>query len=239
MSAAERFDGFPALARSTAIPNLFFAAVLPALEEPGALLAFLWASRLIQEQRGDARFVTAEQVWAEPGAAASFDALGGGRSGLDAGLRACRDARALLSLEIASPEGVVAIYFVNNAAARRAIARARAGDLELRPEAAVLPGYEAPARPGIFRLYEDHIGTITPLMGERLMEAEATYPEDWIEDAFREAAELNARSWRYIERILANWAEEGRPHETSGRDSFQGAQQRFFGDTPGHIARYR
>ena len=239
MTRSSAFDGFPALTKGTAIPNLFFAAVLPKLRAPGDLLAFLWASRLIQEQRGEARFVTADQLWAEPGAAESFEAIGGGRAGLDAGLDACAEAGVLLSLELAGPAGPVAVYFVHNAAARRAIARARSGDLELRPQSAVMPARSESQRPGIFRLYEEQIGTITPLVGERLMEAEATYPEDWIEDAFREAAELNARSWRYVERILMNWAEEGRPHETAGRDSFEGAQQRFFGDAPGHIARYR
>ena len=239
MTRGATFEGFPALAKGTAIPNLFFAAVLPALRAPGDLLAFLWASRLIQEQRGEARFATADQIWAEPGAAQSFESMGGGRDGLDAGLNACTEAGALLSLELVGPAGPVAVYFVHNAAARRAIARARSGELELRPQSAVAPATAEQSRPGIFRLYEQQIGTIPPLVGERLMEAEATYPEDWIEDAFREAAELNARSWRYVERILMNWAEEGRPHETAGRDSFEGAQQRFFGDPPGHVARYR
>ena len=239
MSRSSRFDGFPALAKGTAIPNLFFASMLPKLGAPGDVLAFLWASRLIQEQRGEARFVTSGHIWAEPGAAESFETMGGGRAGLDAGLDACVEAGALLSLELAGAEGPATIYFVHNAAARRAIARARSGELELRPVSAVMPDRSESERPGIFRLYEEQIGTITPLVGERLIEAEATYPEDWIEDAFREAAELNARSWRYIERILMNWAEEGRPHETAGRDSFEGAQQRFFGDAPGHVARYR
>ena len=239
MSRRGEFDGFPALARGTVIPNLFFAAILPQLQSPAALLAFLWVSRLVQEQHGEARFVTADQLRAEPGAAESFEALGGGSDALDTGLAECTGTRALLALEITGAAGTAMAYFVNNAAARRAIARVRAGELELRAESVALPDRRESERPGIFRLYEEQIGTITPLVGERLIEAEDTYPADWIEDAFREAAELNARSWRYIERILVRWAEEGRPHETPGRDPFQSPQQRFFGDTPGHIARYR
>ena len=47
------------------------------------------------------------------------------------------------------------------------------------------------------------------MVGERLLEAEETYPAEWIEDAFREAAELNVRNWRYIERILATLGRGG------------------------------
>ena len=65
-------------------------------------------------------------------------------------------------------------------------------------------------RPNIFVLYEQNIGPLTPLLAEELMEAEDTYPAAWIEDAFREAVELNKRSWRYIQRILERWAAEGK-----------------------------
>ena len=36
------------------------------MREPGDLLAFLWVARLVQDQQGDARFVTADQIWAAP-----------------------------------------------------------------------------------------------------------------------------------------------------------------------------
>ncbi|WP_343388310.1 DnaD domain protein [Candidatus Amarobacter glycogenicus] len=67
------------------------------------------------------------------------------------------------------------------------------------------------------------------MVGDRLVEAEDLYPAEWIEDAFREAAELNARNWRYIEKILGNWAEEGRPNETPGRDSLEDRKRRYLG----------
>ena len=70
------FTGFPSVGRGISVPNLFFTAILPRMESGGELLAFLWVSRLVQEQRGEARFVTADQVWAEPGAAESFRGFG-------------------------------------------------------------------------------------------------------------------------------------------------------------------
>ena len=57
-------------------------------------------------------------------------------------------------------------------------------------------------RPNIFRLYEENIGPLTPLIAEMLRDAEKTYPADWIEEAFKIAVENNVRRWRYIEAIL-------------------------------------
>ena len=227
--SAAPFGGFPGIAKATAIPNSFFSVVLPEMRAPGELLAFLWVARLVQDQRGEARFVTAEGVWAAPGAAAAFAALASGPEALERGLQACVELGALLSLELAGAGRCEAIYFVNNPASRRAIVRARAGELELRP---ATTAFEPPRerRPGIFRLYEEHVGTITPMVGERLLSAAERFPQHWIEEAFREAAELNARNWRYIERILERWAEEGRGHEAPGRDSAESRRRRFLGE---------
>src|SRR5687768_12157540 len=70
-------------------------------------------------------------------------------------------------------------------------------------------------RPNIYALYEQNIGLLTPLLAEKLQDAEGRYPNDWIEAAFDEAVTNNKRSWRYIERILERWAAEGK---NSGQD---------------------
>ena len=62
----------------------------------------------------------------------------------------------------------------------------------------------------IFSLYENNIGTLNPLITEELKYAQQRYPDDWINEAFREAVKNNARSWRYIESILENWQVNGR-----------------------------
>ncbi len=67
-----------------------------------------------------------------------------------------------------------------------------------------------PERPTVFRLYEQNIGILTPLIAERLVDALETYPSEWIADAIGEAVSYNRRSWRYINRILENWAVAGR-----------------------------
>ncbi len=65
-------------------------------------------------------------------------------------------------------------------------------------------------RPNIFRLYEQNIGIITPLIADHLRDAADLYPEEWIERAFREAVQHNIRKWSYISAILRNWETEGK-----------------------------
>ncbi len=209
MSDPGVFGGFPGVARATAVPNVFFASVLPRMRSVEALLAFLWVSRCVQEQKGGARFVSAGELRATPGVAESFTTMGGGCDRLEAGLLECVELGALLGLRLAGRRGEEAVFFVNNPGSRRAVARVRAGDLVLRPETAAVP-ITFEDRPSVFRLYEENIGTITPMVGERLLAAAEAYPAEWLEQAFREAAEMNIRNWRYVERILQRWSEEGR-----------------------------
>jgi DnaD/phage-associated family protein len=65
-------------------------------------------------------------------------------------------------------------------------------------------------RPNVFALYETNIGMLNPMIADELREAEELYPAEWIEDAFREAVENNARSWRYVDKILQRWEREGK-----------------------------
>lgn len=74
-------------------------------------------------------------------------------------------------------------------------------------------------RPGIFGVYEQNIGLVTPLIADRLVDALQHYPERWIIDAIEEAVAYNRRNWRYIQRILENWSAEGRGNETNRGDS--------------------
>ena len=81
------------------------------------------------------------------------------------------------------------------------------------------------ARPLIFELYENAIGSINPTAAELLKEAEAKYPAPCIEDAFRQAVALNKRSWAYVEAICKRHKAKGncdddrpkQPVQTSSR----------------------
>lgn len=72
-------------------------------------------------------------------------------------------------------------------------------------------------RPSAFRLYEQNIGPLTPLVADQLIKALEIYPAQWVESAIGEAVSYNRRSWRYISRILENWLADGPAGGASGR----------------------
>ena len=72
-------------------------------------------------------------------------------------------------------------------------------------------GKNPPASSGenIFSLYENLCGSLNPLVVDDLKLAEKQYSAEWIVKAFKEAADLNKRSWRYVSRILERYEKEG------------------------------
>ena len=76
--------------------------------------------------------------------------------------------------------------------------------------AQILEPTPAPAALNVFRVYENEIGLLTPMLADKLKDAEKDYPHAWIIDAIRIAGEQNKRSWAYCEAILKRWKAEGR-----------------------------
>jgi DnaD/phage-associated family protein len=234
------FEGFPALFKGTTVPNLFLSVVLPQITDPAELLATLFVLRDTQSKRSYPRFARKTELVNDLDLRRSLIHLGqgqpaGGVDPLDQGtIRAAQDALDR-GLEAATRRGTLAclrladgdtIYCMNSPSERRALERVRAGDLcaGLRPE----PVEEVPERTNIFLLYEDNIGPLTPIMADRLTQAELDYPEEWIADAIREAVENNARKWNYVEAVLKAWRDEGRAGE-SRSDSLKESWERYLG----------
>lgn len=74
---------------------------------------------------------------------------------------------------------------------------------------ASIPGFAVTNKPNIFKLHEQNIGIVTPILADALIDAENKYPWKWLEDAYRIAVEQNARSWAYIDAILKRWQAQG------------------------------
>jgi DnaD/phage-associated family protein len=73
------------------------------------------------------------------------------------------------------------------------------------------PATASPATaPSVFAAYEDNIGMLTPLIADQIQRAIELYPPTWIREAIQEAVFSNKRQWRYVQRVLQNWATEGR-----------------------------
>jgi DNA replication protein len=80
-------------------------------------------------------------------------------------------------------------------------------------------------RPNIFKLYEENIGPLTPLIADMLKEAEELYREEWFEEAFTIAVKNNKRNWRYVEAILKRWKEEGKNGKKDQQDSIKSSER--------------
>ena len=80
----------------------------------------------------------------------------------------------------------------------------------------------------IFKLYEDNIGVLNPIIADELKAAENTYPHDWVSSAFKEAVLRNKRSWQYIKTILENWYREGKTDGRIGGNSKKSRYGQYF-----------
>ena len=82
-----------------------------------------------------------------------------------------------------------------------------------------------PNKSNVFKLYEENIGPLTPLLADMLKEAERTYPAAWFEEAFEIAVSRNVRNWKYIEAILSRWKENGKDERRDPKDSVKDAKR--------------
>ncbi|MCB0118955.1 MAG: DnaD domain protein [Anaerolineales bacterium] len=82
-----------------------------------------------------------------------------------------------------------------------------------------------PNKSNVFKLYEENIGPLTPLLADMLKEAERNYPAAWFEEAFEIAVSRNVRNWKYIEAILSRWKENGKDERRDPKDSVKDAKR--------------
>lgn len=82
-----------------------------------------------------------------------------------------------------------------------------------------------PNKSNVFKLYEENIGALTPLLADMLKEAEQNYPGAWFEEAFEIAVSRNVRNWKYIEAILRRWKENGKDERRDSQDSVKDAKR--------------
>ncbi|MEL7561991.1 DnaD domain protein [Dehalogenimonas sp. 4OHTPN] len=198
------FDGFPDKFEFTAVPKPFLAQALPLIGSLEELKASLLFFRVLYQKKGFPPYVTAAEI-------ADLN------SGLDetAAEQALSEAAArgtTIKLAVVEKGKPVALYFLNDGRNREAVQEIIAGRIKLGSIAPNEPVkfVPSPELPDIFSLYEQNIGLLTPIIAEELKEALKLYPECWVKDAVKEAASLNKRNWRYISKILENWATGGR-----------------------------
>ena len=223
------FTGFPRKVRFTPVPDPIFGALLEQIDDLGELKCTLRVIWLLHQKRGFPRYVTsveveADRVLARSLAAEDRDPVTEVRRSLELAVR--RGTLAATSIERDGP--AQHIYVLNREGDRKAVARLATKGVGIDEEAAE-PAAPVPVeRPNIFALYEDNVGMLSPLIADKLKEAEEAYPQEWIEVAFGEAVSNNKRSWSYIAAILERWDREGRHDGGTGRDSKKAGYGEYF-----------
>jgi DnaD/phage-associated family protein len=200
------------------LPSVFFSELLPQIEDASELRVTLYLFYALGRRHGYPRFVTERELRAEGPLLASLGA-NEPLAELEKGLALAVERGSLIMVEVEQNGTKEALFTTNTPANRRAFEQIRDGRIPLGrplPQEASPP---APQRENVFHLYEENIGPLTPLVAEELKEAEQLYPYEWLEEALREAALQNKRSWRYAAAILQRWATEGRTRETVERAS--------------------
>ena len=212
----QTFKGFTNSESFTQLPDTFFQQLLKQIDDAAELkvtLYFLWWV----EHVGASSPALRETDFEPQGLGLSAAEI---RTGLE---KAVERGSILKVMEAGSSRptaprsrSAAETYFLLNSPRGRAVAQSiEQGTWD--PEQAQT---SAPLeRPNIFRLYEENIGPLTPLIADALKDAEETYPAEWVAETIELAVRNNKRSWKYCEAILRRWKEEGRGQKQDRRDA--------------------
>jgi len=200
------FEGFSAgKARLTRVPAQFFTDLLGEIDNLAELKVCLYVIWYLDQQEGDIRFLSHADIAADRRFMKGMGATRvSAEEALNDGLERAVGRGILLRALAENADPSSALYFLNTARGRAALQAYGKGEWSPQGVARAPLALEM-ERPNIFRLYEENIGPLTPMIAEMLRDAEQQYPMRWIEEAVRIAVENNARSWRYIDKILQSW----------------------------------
>jgi DnaD/phage-associated family protein len=216
----KNFKGFSNSETFTPIPDSFFRRLLNAIQEADEFKVTLYALWRIEHMESALKGLCE----------ADFDPeeLGLDADGIRAGLEKAVGRGSLLRAQYEAQE----FFFLNSPqgqAAARAFAQGKWKDSAMVRSA---PPIE---RPNIFRLYEENMGPLLPLIADALKDAEETYTPEWVAEAIELAVKNNKRSWKYCEAILKRWKEEGRAQKQDRRNAEEDGSRYIKGEFADYI----
>ena len=205
-------NGFDRNTEYTPVPNPLLGPILEEVQDLAELKVTLRALWMLHRKKGPLKAVTISEL---AGDRSLLRGLGGGGKDPESEVRRGLGLAMGRGIFVAcGQEGPTQRILLNTERARSAGA-----DLERDPGPAPADNSgELPdqSKPNIFVLYEDNIGSLSPILAEELKEVESRYSWQWIREAFQIAASENKRSWRYIAGILRRWAAEGKDERKYG-----------------------
>ncbi len=218
-----QFSGFPPNVNAIAVPEPVLGELLEQIQDLAELIVTLRFFWLVKGRRGILPAVPQDEFLNDKVLVQTLSRLDGTpKENIQRGLDLAVNRQTILAFHPDRARPGQVCYAINMASNRRALTRQFGVVFGAAPPPLEQPAYEpAEEKPNIFALYENNIGTIGPLMSERLRDAENEYPRAWINDAFQIAVTQNKRSWAYISAILKRWEEEGKDDGKSGGHSAQ------------------
>jgi DnaD/phage-associated family protein len=213
------FKGYTDSETFTQVPDSFFRLLLKEIKDTDELKVTLYAIWQIGHMEGAFRALSETD----------FDTrdLGLSKDKLKSGLRKAVERGSMLKAQHEAD----ALYFLNSPRGRASAEAFAKG--QWRGSGRTL---SAPMeRPNIFKLYEENIGPLTPLIADALKDAEETYSTEWITESIELAVKNNKRSWRYCEAILKRWKEKGRAEKQAGRDAEEDRRKYIEGEYADYI----
>ncbi len=187
------FNGFTSSETFTQLPDSFIH-LLKEIDDMAELKVTLYAIWRIEHIEGHFRALCETDF--------EVESLGMGLDEIQTGLENAVKRGTLLK----STYEADVFYFLNSPRGRLAAEAFAKGNW--RESAKIM---SAPrSKSNIFKLYEENIGPLTPLLSDMLREAEKNYPSPWFEEAFEIAVSRNIRNWKYVEAVLTRWKEKGK-----------------------------
>jgi len=222
----KKFQGFPnGQVHFTRVPEQLFNDLLPQIDHLAELKITLYGIWRLDRMEGSSRYLKDRDFQEDFNFMAGMgDTPEDAESALREGIRRAVDRGTFLQTIFLQENGELTLYFLNTPKGRASVLAIQRG--EWRPsEVDAAPIVLRPTPPNIFRLYEEHIGPLTPMIAEALGDAEDSYPQPWVAQAFRIAVEKNVRNWRYIHAILRRWQERGYDVRENRQNSEKNGQQ--------------
>ena len=226
-SKSTKFSGFPRGTQYTQAPSPLFGPLLEDIEDLRELkctLRAIWRIRDNIRVHKGRRYVSGGELTTDIVLVKGVGTPAAIRSAMEH----ATERGTFIARTVDSDGEKQKVYFLNDEAGRKAAVTLAPVSDEEEPIAAVEGDETEASKPNIFKLYEENVGLLTPLIADQLKDAEETYPWSWIQQAFTIAVNGNKRNWRYIEATLRRWASEGKDdgesrrhtEETSDKDEF-------------------
>jgi DnaD/phage-associated family protein len=204
------FKGFTDSESFTQLPDTFFQKLLPEIDDTAELkvmLFFLWR---VGHMEGPFRALR-QTDFEERALDLSADEVA---LGLEQAVRR----GSILEVE----HDAEVVYFLNSPRGRAAAEAFAKGEWRESGDFMSAPVME---RPNLFKLYEENIGPLTPMIADMLKDAEVSYSQEWIAEALEIAVKNNVRNWKYVEAILKRWKEKGKYEGKDRQDAGKGSEQ--------------